>query len=245
MRPDDGAAVAVIEKYVGCDATDDGTAEELAALEAAIDKAADAAEEVYRDAGEAADDADSVICRLLDGWGDHAVLRDFAFSYSADERRYVINSFTDMCPRLRAVMSEMSVLSGRTGEAVSMMRACSAQAHALASELRYAAIAARICGDTALEDERQQLSDETRERAMAAEKLAAEMLRVIRALSVTMSAVSAAMSQASAALHLDSDDGGAADSSMLISPKRAAAALSNALTALRTARSDAGSAEVI
>ncbi len=240
MRPDDGAALAIIEKYLNAGEADDGgTGDELVALDAAIDEAADAAEEVYRDAGAAADATDEIICRLIDGWNAHAVLRDFAFSYSADERRYVVNSFADMCPKLRTGMSEMSALSGKAGEAVAMLRGCSAQAQTLASELRYAAIAARLCDNAELDAERQALSDETRERALAAEKLAAEMLRVIRALSVTMSAVSAAISQAASALHVDNEDGCASESSKLISPKRAAAALSNAVGALRASWSDA------
>ena len=107
-------------------------------------------------------------------------------------------------------MSEMSVLSGRAGEAATMLRDCSAKAQMLASELKYASLAAWICEDPALAEERQALSDETRERAMAADKLAAEIMRVIRSLSVSMSAVSAAVPQASAALHIDSAEGEAA-----------------------------------
>lgn len=134
-------------------------------------------------------------------------------------------------------MSEMSVLSGRAGEAATMLRDCSAKAQMLASELKYASLAAWICEDPALAEERQALSDETRERAMAADKLAAEIMRVIRSLSVSMSAVSAAVPQASAALHIDSAEGEAA-ASMLISPKRAAAALSGVLTAIGAASAD-------
>lgn len=238
MRPDDGAAISVIEKYVnGDDGETPTAAEEMTALDAAIDEAADAAESVYRDAEEAINDTAATIRRLLDGWNARAVLRDFAFSYSAEERRYVVNSFIDMCPRLRNGMSEMSVLSGRAGEAATMLRDCSAKAQMLASELKYASLAAWICEDPALAEERQALSDETRERAMAADKLAAEIMRVIRSLSVSMSAVSAAVPQASAALHIDSAEGEAA-ASMLISPKRAAAALSGVLTAIGAASAD-------
>ena len=223
MRPDDGAAISVIEKYVnGDDGEAPTAAEEMTALDAAIDEAADAAESVYRDAEEAINDTAATIRRLLDGWNARAVLRDFAFSYSAEERRYVVNSFIDMCPRLRNGMSEMSVLSGRAGEAATMLRDCSAKAQMLASELKYASLAAWICEDPALAEERQALSDETRERAMAADK---------------MSAVSAAVPQASAALHIDSAEGEAA-ASMLISPKRAAAALSGVLTAIGAASAD-------
>lgn len=96
MRPDDGAAISVIEKYVnGDDGETPTAAEEMTALDAAIDEAADAAESVYRDAEEAINDTAATIRRLLDGWNARAVLRDFAFSYSAEERRYVVNSFID------------------------------------------------------------------------------------------------------------------------------------------------------
>ena len=163
MRPDDGAAIDAIEKYINGDAAELPDAdEELAKLDSSIDNAADAAEEVYRDASATAKEAERTLRGLLDDWNSHAVLRDFAFAFSAEERRYVVNSFSDACQRLRGIMSEMSALSGRAGEAASMLRGCAADASLLAAELRYAAIAARILGNFTLESERQTLSDETR-----------------------------------------------------------------------------------
>ncbi len=239
MRPDDGAAIDAIEKYINGDAAELPDAdEELAKLDSSIDNAADAAEEVYRDASATAKEAERTLRGLLDDWNSHAVLRDFAFAFSAEERRYVVNSFSDACQRLRGIMSEMSALSGRAGEAASMLRGCAADASLLAAELRYAAIAARILGNFTLESERQTLSDERRSRAAAAEKLAAEILRVIRALSTSMSSVSAAIPVAASALHIDDEGGASADASRMISPQRAAAALSNAVSAISAAGFD-------
>ena len=242
MRPDDGAALEIIERYVN--AEDSGTcaevSEELAKLDESIDKAADAAESVYRGASEAAMHAVGTIRYMLDGWGTRSILRDFAFSFSYDERRYIANTFSDTCAVLQADMTEMSSVYGRAGEAAAMLRSCAADASSLASELKYAALAARLKGDDSLEADRQALSDETRERAEAAEKLAAEIMGVIRSLSTAMASISAAVPAAAAALHFDDDGEDISDLSKLISPKRAAAVLSDAVSADTAAGFDFG-----
>ncbi len=240
MRPDDGVALEIIEKYMN---EDDGGASgdisrELEKLDASIDEAADAAESVYHVASDSAGHAVATIRRLLDGWNARSILRDFAFSFSADERRYIANSFSDVCISLQGDMAVMSAVYGRAGEAASMLRQCASDALSLASELKYAAITARLMEDSEIEAERRLLSDETRERSLAAEKLAAEIMNIIRLLSTAMSSISAAIPAASSALHFDECEGGISDLSMLISPKRAASALSDAVSAVSSARSE-------
>lgn len=61
---------------------------------------------------------------------------------------------------------------------------------------------------------------------------------MIRALSTSMSSVSAAIPVAASALHIDDEGGASADASRMISPQRAAAALSNAVSAISAAGFD-------
>ena len=63
---------------------------------------------------------------------------------------------------------------------------------------------------------------------------------VIRSLSTAMASISAAVPAAAAALHFDDDGEDISDLSKLISPKRAAAALSDAVSAVTAAGFDFG-----
>ncbi len=260
LRPDDGEALAFIEKYIndydsrqGDRAAGRETArlmERMREQDLAIDPVADEAERSYIHAAEAISGALTLLESQMDEWGAHGLLRDFVFSYSEGERRYAVESFISLCSRLGAATREMSAVSGSSAATATRLRECASSALMLATEFKYASHAARLVGMRDDSEEYLKMSEAVRRSAMIAERLSAELHRAMRALSVSLSAISSALGGASAALGIDDaveDDnytttadplGGGR--SVLIYPKRAAAALSAAVASIRAVRSDSG-----
>lgn len=261
LRPDDGEALSIIERYINdydCRQADKTAGAETAKLmerireqDLAIDPAADDAERAYIRAAGAISSALTLLECQVDEWGARGLLRDFAFSYSESERRYAVESFISLCSRMGRATREMSAVSGTSAAAATRLRECASSALMLATELKYASYAARLVGMRDDSEEYLEMSETVRRTAMTAERLSAELHRAMRALSVSLSAISSALGGASAALGIDDgidDDNDAPTAkdplsgsrSVLIYPKRAAAALSAAVASIRAVRSDSG-----
>lgn len=261
LRPDDGCAISAIEKYI-CDLELGGNDNDKRKVScgAAVAELCRRMSELECDASDASKEAEqaceSIIRSIaaaksltetqVDEWGGRGLLRDFVFSYTKPELGYAVDSFVVFCQKIDAVMREMSKYAGSAAATAERVSECTSCALSLSSEFKYASYAVRLVGELADGENFFDMSKRARKIGEATDKLSAKLRRAMHALSLTLTALSSAVTNASTALGIadaeieDDNYGNTAKLELkggggcsAIDPKRAAAVLSSAIAAIR------------